>query len=259
MEQTIVHRHHGSPDLNVHKKSKAKLKKVTVNLPNKKNEEEEEYKTDSSIMEEKTEEKKEEKVETPVTRERSHSREKRELKDSKGEVTLSESQQKIQSNGVKHTDTIYDKVTALLKEEYQVYMEKIETQKKRYKEMKHKVKECQEIITKQEHKNSEIKEKLEQSEKLHSRLRGEGVADLQLKELESLLRLHQEAIIRLRTSISNVKEQEKMCAICYEHPKDTMILPCGHFKLCEACSKHNEIKECPFCKTAIESYHRVYT
>jgi len=31
-------------------------------------------------------------------------------------------------------------------------------------------------------------------------------------------------------------EQQKECLICLDAPKDTLIMPCGHFCICKVCA-----------------------
>ena len=57
----------------------------------------------------------------------------------------------------------------------------------------------------------------------------------------------------LEAKITNL-EQEKLCTICYERPKD-LLLGCGHL-LCSECGKSME--ECPFDKTRIKSKKKFY-
>lgn len=41
------------------------------------------------------------------------------------------------------------------------------------------------------------------------------------------------------------------CAICFEAPKDTVIVPCGHFYTCKPCS--SKLQRCPICRGGITS------
>lgn len=48
--------------------------------------------------------------------------------------------------------------------------------------------------------------------------------------------------------------KQKTCAVCYEHPRDTVILSCYHVCLCSKCSTKfgpAGIKTCPVCRTTI--------
>lgn len=57
----------------------------------------------------------------------------------------------------------------------------------------------------------------------------------------------------LEAKITNL-EQEKLCTICYERPKD-LLLGCGHL-MCSQCGKSME--ECPFDKTRIKSKKKFF-
>lgn len=41
------------------------------------------------------------------------------------------------------------------------------------------------------------------------------------------------------------------CAICFEAPKDSVIVPCGHFYTCKPCSA--KLQKCPICRGGITS------
>ncbi len=40
------------------------------------------------------------------------------------------------------------------------------------------------------------------------------------------------------------------CVICFEHDKDSVFYPCGHFYCCINCSK--KVDKCPICRSEIE-------
>ncbi|KAL6756031.1 hypothetical protein V8C86DRAFT_1762415, partial [Haematococcus lacustris] len=49
------------------------------------------------------------------------------------------------------------------------------------------------------------------------------------------------------------------CAICMEHPRDTILIPCMHLILCHACAdalmsneKAATNKCCPMCRTEVD-------
>ena len=45
------------------------------------------------------------------------------------------------------------------------------------------------------------------------------------------------------------------CMICLSDPKDTLIMPCGHFCVCETCGKSlvESKHSCPVCRGHISS------
>jgi len=49
---------------------------------------------------------------------------------------------------------------------------------------------------------------------------------------------------------------DEMCKVCYERQIDCIILPCGHFTLCEKCAM--PLTECPVCRRGILEKKHVY-
>lgn len=49
-----------------------------------------------------------------------------------------------------------------------------------------------------------------------------------------------------------------LCQICITHEVDSICLPCGHFCICQICSDKLQRDECPMCRTAIESFKKVF-
>ena len=45
------------------------------------------------------------------------------------------------------------------------------------------------------------------------------------------------------------------CPICLEHPRDTLLVPCGHL-LCKRCSEM--IDACPICRAEVRETHRAF-
>jgi RING finger protein 26 len=54
----------------------------------------------------------------------------------------------------------------------------------------------------------------------------------------------------IRNQIESSKEQ-RLCVICQEKEKGVVLLPCRHMCLCDACAKHDELKQCPLCREKI--------
>ena len=49
------------------------------------------------------------------------------------------------------------------------------------------------------------------------------------------------------------------CSICCTRPRNTVILPCGHGGLCDACATRCERRgRCPSCRGPVESTLRVF-
>jgi rubrerythrin len=54
---------------------------------------------------------------------------------------------------------------------------------------------------------------------------------------------------------------EDQCVMCFDAPKDHIIIPCGHVCVCEACA--NLLTQmskplCPICRTAIQHTNKVF-
>jgi len=44
---------------------------------------------------------------------------------------------------------------------------------------------------------------------------------------------------------------DKICIVCMENDKDSLMLPCKHLMLCQVCIER--VDDCPYCKTKIDS------
>jgi hypothetical protein len=56
-------------------------------------------------------------------------------------------------------------------------------------------------------------------------------------------------------------DDEDQCVLCFDAPKDHIILPCYHVCVCEACAKQltqMENPSCPICRTAIQHTNKVF-
>jgi hypothetical protein len=56
-------------------------------------------------------------------------------------------------------------------------------------------------------------------------------------------------------------DEEDQCVLCFDAPKDHIIIPCGHMCVCEACAKQlTQMKNpsCPICRTAIQQTTKVF-
>jgi hypothetical protein len=55
--------------------------------------------------------------------------------------------------------------------------------------------------------------------------------------------------------------EETMCVVCFDAPKDHIIVPCYHLCVCEACANlltQMDKPTCPICRTAIQQTNRVF-
>lgn len=50
--------------------------------------------------------------------------------------------------------------------------------------------------------------------------------------------------------------EDKACSICYEKPKQYILMPCGHHGVCDNCRP--SIKTCPWCRKKVESTQKVF-
>ena len=56
-------------------------------------------------------------------------------------------------------------------------------------------------------------------------------------------------------------EEEALCVVCMDAPKQHIIIPCGHQCVCEACAQHltqATSPSCPVCRAPIRETTRVY-
>ena len=53
-------------------------------------------------------------------------------------------------------------------------------------------------------------------------------------------------------------EEENLCIICEEATKRVVLLPCKHLCLCSACSKLEQVTDCPMCRTKISDRMEVF-
>ena len=51
---------------------------------------------------------------------------------------------------------------------------------------------------------------------------------------------------------------ENLCVICEDGKKQVVLLPCKHMCLCKACADFDKIKECPLCRTKVETSLTVF-
>lgn len=56
-------------------------------------------------------------------------------------------------------------------------------------------------------------------------------------------------------------DEERLCVVCEDGKKNTLLLPCKHMCLCEKCAHeclHKTLKNCPLCRTPIDSSMPVF-
>ena len=55
--------------------------------------------------------------------------------------------------------------------------------------------------------------------------------------------------------------EETQCVVCFDAPKDHIIVPCGHMCVCEACAEQltkTRTPTCPVCRRAIRETVKVF-
>jgi hypothetical protein len=54
--------------------------------------------------------------------------------------------------------------------------------------------------------------------------------------------------------------ESKRCVVCMVARRDTIIIPCGHYKACYKCTEqsHRATKACYLCRQPVQQYLRVY-
>jgi hypothetical protein len=88
----------------------------------------------------------------------------------------------------------------------------------------------------------------------------EEAAALTLGMQRDALRL-QQVQAHLGVPPAALQDEETLCVLCMDAPKDHIIIPCGHQCVCEACAE--ELKKarsslCPFCRTPINATFKVF-
>ena len=85
---------------------------------------------------------------------------------------------------------------------------------------------------------------------------------IQIEDLEKQLKISLEAVelrkaALVREELGKQKE-ERLCVICQEKEKSVVLLPCRHMCLCDNCSIHEQIQQCPLCRRPIAHKISVY-
>lgn len=58
--------------------------------------------------------------------------------------------------------------------------------------------------------------------------------------------------------VENAKEQ-RLCVVCQSEPKSVVLFPCRHLCLCQECSEHDDLDQCPLCRRPIVQKINVYS
>jgi hypothetical protein len=103
-----------------------------------------------------------------------------------------------------------------------------------------------------------------QAEAAAERLRvEEEVAALAVRMQSDALRMQQmraQLGVPLAAPAPRLDAEETLCVLCFDAPKDHIILPCYHACVCEAFANLTQMKNpsCPICRTAIQHTNKVF-
>ena len=90
----------------------------------------------------------------------------------------------------------------------------------------------------------------------------EDLAALTLQMQSDALRVQQmQAQLGAPPAAPAPHPDDDQCVMCFDAPKDHIIIPCGHVCVCEACAKQltqMENPSCPICRTAIQHTNKVF-
>lgn len=71
---------------------------------------------------------------------------------------------------------------------------------------------------------------------------------MSIEELSSTIKSLDRVRMKLKEARKKKQEQEKLCIICYDQPKNHAIVDCGH-RFCSNCLK--KCQRCPLCNGPI--------
>ena len=103
-----------------------------------------------------------------------------------------------------------------------------------------------------------LKRQLEASQAQLARMRGEPAA-LRLMPPAELMQLIEEtrlALSRMDAVLCSKQADALICAICYDAPKDTVLVPCGH-QTCAACAVR--LATCAVCRQDVAQTVRTFS
>lgn len=59
-------------------------------------------------------------------------------------------------------------------------------------------------------------------------------------------------------SASQMEREQRVCVVCQENEKSTLLMPCRHLCLCAPCAARPEVTTCPLCRAQITDRIAVY-
>ena len=82
---------------------------------------------------------------------------------------------------------------------------------------------------------------------------------LEKQTRDVLARIQERRVVIEREEESRGKPDERrLCVVCVETEKSIVLLPCRHMCLCEACSEHKAMTQCPLCRRQIINKFSVF-
>lgn len=76
------------------------------------------------------------------------------------------------------------------------------------------------------------------------------------------LQVFERQVKHILEKIENAKqylEEEKLCVICRESPKEVLFMPCRHLCVCKDCGHREELERCPLCREVIAERISVFS
>jgi hypothetical protein len=74
-------------------------------------------------------------------------------------------------------------------------------------------------------------------------------------ELENAIKSLQKIIDNLRGKLIEEYKSQIVCSICFEHPRDKVLIPCGHC-FCGKCA--DRFETCPHCRKKVKHLQKIY-
>jgi len=148
-----------------------------------------------------------------------------------------------------------------LVEQWEALIEKSESRKVKLIELKMINEKLEAKLQKKIKNEEQLNEKIAHLEKRVNIMKGIGLDQLDLKDLQSFIKdiesasaIARQREIYLKDKMNNATSNE--CKICFEAETDCVILECGHQCCCTECGK--SLKLCPICRKTITRIIPIY-
>jgi len=83
-----------------------------------------------------------------------------------------------------------------------------------------------------------------------------SIRQLDSAALDQLLATVNTTVERVRHRVETLREEDRVCKVCFENARDTVLNACGHFILCSRCAER--VTECPACRAQVAGVTKVY-